>query len=270
VAFADFRTADGGVGPLRSAVEAALGHGVDAIGLWCLHPEVLERPVKSAQAAGVPVLTLERPPFAVDASVPFPNFQHGMYMVDYLTTVLDAGARVGVIGGPPISDDDELVAGFLYAFERADLTILNDPTIDRYRNKTDVATGGREAALRLLEDIAEMDALIAYNDETMLGTLQALEETGRLGEMLVISRNGTPEAVRQILLGRTHGTWDPDAPGIGVTLGDLIVRRLVDGVDLEGQIVISPVGRMIEPGNAARWVSYEERFPYRELRNGLD
>jgi hypothetical protein len=88
--------------------------------------------------------------------------------------------------------------------------------------------------------------------------------------MLIISRNGTPEAVRQITLGRTHGTWDPDTPGIGFTLADLIVRRLVDGVDLEGQIAISPVGRMIEPGNAARWVTYADRFPYRELHNGLD
>ena len=211
------------------------------------------------------MLTLERPPFAVDASVPFPNFQHGMYMVDYLTTVLDRGGRVGVIGGPEISDDDELVAGFLYAFERADLELLNDPTIDRYRNKTDVAPGGREAALRLLADVPDMDGLIAYNDETMLGSLQALEETGRLGEMLVISRNGTPEAVRQIGLGRTHGTWDPDAPGIGFTLADLLVQRLVEGVDLDGVVTMSPVGRMVHPGNADTWVTYEERIPYREL-----
>ena len=269
VAFADFRTPDGGARLLQSAVDAALRHGVDAIALWCLNPEPLEGPTRTAQNAGVPLVTLERPPFAVEASIPFPNFQQGMYMLDYLATVLKPGARVGVIGGPEISDDDELVAGFLYGFDHTELVLLNDPTLDRHRNKTDVAPGGREAALRLLEDIPEMDALIAYNDETMLGTLKALEETARLGEMLVISRNGTPEAVRQIGLGRTHGTWDSDAPGIGLTLADLLLRRLNGSVNLGGEIVMSPVGRMIHPGNADSWVTYRDRFPFRELGNAL-
>lgn len=270
VGFADFRAPDGGEAPLRSIVDAAVGHGVDAVALWCLDSEPLRPAAQLVRDAGVPLLTLERPTFEVDACVPFPNFQHGMYTVDYLSTVLPHGARVAVIGGPEISDDDELVAGYLHAFARSPLELLNDPTVDRHRNKTDVAPGGREAALRLLEDLpAPMDGLIAYNDETMLGTLEALDETGRLGEMLVVSRNGTPEAVRQIGLGRTHGTWDPDAPGIGFVLADLLIERVRRGVDLGGRIVMSPVGRMIHPGNRADWVTYADRIPYRDLYNGL-
>lgn len=52
--------------------------------------------------------------------------------------------------------------------------------------------------------------------------------------------------------------------------GDLLVRRLETGVPLDGAIVMSPVGRMIHPGNAAQWVTYADRFPYRELVNRLD
>lgn len=270
VGFADFRNPDGGAEILGKLVEAALVKGVDAVALWCLNSEPLRAAVGMARAAGVPLLTLERPNFEVDACVPFPNFQHGMYTVDYLSSILAPGARVAVIGGPEISDDDELVAGYLYAFQQSHLELLNDPTVDRHRNKTDVAPGGREAANRLLDDLPEpMDGLIAYNDETMLGTLQALEETGRLGEMIVVSRNGTPEAVRQIALDRTHGTWDPDAPGIGFVLADLLVERISGGVGLDGRIVMSPVGRMIHPGNHAGWATYAERIPYRELGNEL-
>ena len=265
VAFADFREAN--VAHLLSeAVSKGIEAGVGAVALWCLDPDPLEAPVNTVNAAGIPVFTLERTPFDVEAALVFPNFHHGMYMVDHLDNALPAGARVAVIGGPEISDDDELVAGFLYQFERAGLELLNDPTTDRHRNKTDVAEGGREAALRLLEDIPGMDALIAYNDETLLGTLQALEEVGRAGEMTLISRNGTPTAVENIKLGRTHGTWDPDAPGIGLGLGDLIARKLVGGEDLGGQISASSIGRMIHPGNLHRWVTYRDRIPYRALR----
>jgi ABC-type sugar transport system substrate-binding protein len=214
------------------------------------------------------VFTLERPPFPVEASLVFPNFHHGMYMVEYLAGIMSPGASVAVIGGPEISDDDELVAGFLYAFERSHLQLLNDPTVDRYRNKTDVVPGGREAALRLLADVPHMDALIAYNDETMLGALQALDELGRAGEMTIVSRNGTPAAVEAILAGRTHATWDPDVVGIGTALGDLIVRKLVDGEALDGEVAVSPVGRVVDPGNARDWRPYRERIPYRPLTTG--
>jgi ABC-type sugar transport system substrate-binding protein len=265
VAYADFREEDVAQ-LLDEAVSRGIAAGVDGIAVWCLDPAPLEKPVKTASGAGVPVFTLERTPFEVEAALVFPNFNHGMYMVDHLANTLPPGARVGVIGGPEISDDDELVAGFMYEFERTGLELLNDPTTDRHRNKTDVAKGGREAALRLLSDLPSMDGLIAYNDETMLGALQALDEVGRFGEMVLISRNGTPAAVENIKLGRCQGTWDPDAPGIGLGLGDLIVRKFVDNEDLAGQISMSAVGRMIHPGNVSRWVTYKDRIPYKTLR----
>ncbi len=267
VAFADFREDEDEVARrTEEAVSRGLDADVSGVALWCLNPEPLEQSIAMAREAGVPVFTLERTPFDVEAALVFPNFHHGMYMVDYLAGILPPGSRVAVIGGPQISDDDELVAGFIYEFERTDLELLNDPTDDRHRNKTDVAEGGREAALRLLSDIPSMDALIAYNDETMLGTLQALDETRRHGEMTMVSRNGTPIAIEAIRQGRTHGTWDPDAPGIGLGLGELIERRLVQEVKLDGLISVSAVGRMIHPGNADRWVTYRERIPYRDLR----
>ena len=265
VAFADFRE-ENSAQLLEESVSRGISAGVAGIALWCLDPAPLEKPVQIASAAGIPVFTLERTPFDVEAALVFPNFNHGMYMVEYLSKVLRPGAGVGVIGGPEISDDDELVDGFLYQFARSELQLLNDPTTDRHRNKTDVAQGGREAALRLLADVPRMDGLIAYNDETMLGALQALDEVGRFGEMVLISRNGTPAAVENIKLGRSQGTWDPDAPGIGIGLGDLIIRKFVDGEDLAGQISMSAVGRMIHPENVSRWVTYEERIPYQTLR----
>ena len=50
-------------------------------------------------------------------------------------------------------------------------------------------------------------------------------------------------------------------------LGDLIVRKFVDGEDLAGQISMSAVGRMIHPENVGRWVTYEDRIPYQDVAN---
>ena len=74
-----------------------------------------------ARAAGIPVVTLERPQFAVDASVVYPNFNHGVYMSEYLATLLPPGARVAVVGGPDVVDDIELMLGLLHGLDTAGL-----------------------------------------------------------------------------------------------------------------------------------------------------
>ena len=73
-------------------------------------------------AAGDPVVSLERPRFSVDGSVVYPNFNHGVYMAQYLATLVGPGARVAVVGGPDVVDDVELMIGLLHGIEivRAD------------------------------------------------------------------------------------------------------------------------------------------------------
>ncbi|HST64901.1 MAG TPA: substrate-binding domain-containing protein, partial [Mycobacteriales bacterium] len=149
------------------------------------------------------------------------------------------------------------------------LHLVNDPEDPRYKNASDVAEGGREKALNILADFPKLAGLIPYNDETMLGTLEALRETGRLGEMTMVSRNGTPKAVQAIRDGLHHGTWDLDVPAIGQQIADLVVRATVGREDLDGLCVASPIGRMITPERAGRWQPWEQRIPYNELRYGV-
>jgi ABC-type sugar transport system substrate-binding protein len=257
-------------GSAADAVRAGVAARVDAIVVWVIDPDQPAEAVAQARAAGIPVVTMERPRFPVDASVVYPNFNHGVYMAEHLATLLPPGARVGLIGGPDVVDDIELILGIVHGLRTSGLTLVNDPEDARYKNVSDVAEGGRDKTLNLLADFPELDGLIPYNDETMLGALDALRETGRLGEVRMVSRNGTPKAVRAVLEGRHDGTWDLDIPGIGQTVADLVVRRLVDGEDLDGLCVASPIGRMVTPERAPHWVPWERRVPYRPLREGLD
>jgi ABC-type sugar transport system substrate-binding protein len=233
-----------------------------------IDPAVPAAAVSRARAAGIPVVTLERPQFTVDASIVYPNFNHGVYMSEYLATLLPSGGRVAVVGGPDVVDDIELMLGLLHGLDTSGLTRVNDPEDPRYKNTTDVASGGREKTANILADFAHLDGLIPFNDETLLGAVAALREAGRLGEVKMVSRNGTPAAVDLIRAGVHHGTWDIDGPGIGAAAAELVLRALA-GEDLDGLCVASPIGRMITAERAKAWVPWDQRIERRPLRVGL-
>jgi len=264
VAYADFAGA-GWREEAGRAVVAGADEGYDAIVIWVVDPATPAEAVSYARGKGVPVVSLERPRFAVDASVVYPNFNHGVYMAEYLASLLPAGARVAVVGGPDVVDDIELLLGIRHGLNASGLVTVNDPEDPRYKNTTDVASGGKEKTANLLADFPSLDGLVPFNDETLLGAVEALREAGRLGEVAMVSRNGTPAAVDLVRAGIHGGTWDIDPPGIGQTVADLVMRRVMGGEDLDGLCVSSPVGRMITPSRAASWVPWQQRIPYRRL-----
>ena len=53
----------------------------------------------------------------------------------------------------------------------------------------------------------------------MLGTLDAIEEIGRAGEMKLVFRNGNPKAVEAVVAGRSRGTWDMVLPILALRRG---------------------------------------------------
>jgi ABC-type sugar transport system substrate-binding protein len=250
------------------AVRAAADAGYEAVIIWVVDPAVPASAVQYARGRGARVVSLERPRFPVDACVVYPNFNHGVYMAEYLASLVRPGGRVAVVGGPDVVDDIELMLGLLHGIEISGLTRVNDPEDPRYKNTTDVASGGREKTANLLADFDVLDALIPFNDETLLGAVEALRAAGRLGEVKMVSRNGTPAAIELVKAGVHHGTWDIDPPGIGQTAADLVARLVAGREDLDGLCVASPIGRMITPERAAAWVPWPERIPYRQLRPG--
>ena len=111
--------------------EAAIAEGVaanvDGIVIYALYPTLYADAVAKARSAGVPVFSFVRPHYPVNASVVYPNFNHGVFMAEYLASVLPAYSGVGVIGGPDSIGDSEEVAGLAYALQRSHCRLLNDP-----------------------------------------------------------------------------------------------------------------------------------------------
>ena len=267
VVFADFAW-DGWRELASTSIEAAVDARFAAIVIYVLDPLEPAAAVAAARAAGIPVVSFERPRFPVDGSLVYPNFNQGVYMAEHLAGALGSGARVAVIGGPKIIDDEELLAGIVHGVDGSGLFRVNEPTLDRYRNQSDLRPGGCETALRILGEFDDIVGMVPFNDETMLGTLDALAATRRTG-IKVVSRNGTPKAVEAVRSGLSVGTWDIDAPGIGAAVGDLVVRRLESGVAAEGELRLGPIGKMIDATNVASWKPWSERIPFTPLKEGL-
>lgn len=263
-------SAGGWAARTASAIQAGIDARVDAIAFYAFQPTEPAAAVAQARSAGIPVFTFIRPSFPVNAALLYPNFNHGVCMAEWLADRLAANARVGILGGPDTSDDAEQVAGLLYAFRRRRVTLVNDPTDPAWCNLTDAPPGGEAVALRLLKACPELDALVAYNDPTMLGVLAAFEQIGRPNGLTLISRNGSPQAVAEIRAGRCQGTWDLDASGIGTALGELIVRQLTGEPLRDGHLGIGPVGRMIDAENVDTWQPWTARVTVKPFTLGLD
>ena len=264
----DFRLPDIGQ-QTADAFDAGIEAGVDAIVMYALDPAQPAEAAARVRAAGVRLISLVRPDFEVDGAVVYPNFNHGLFMAGWLAARLTGEDRIGIIGGPGTPDDNEEVAGLLFGFRRAGIPVVNDPGQDEWRNLTDVAEGGYEVATRLLAKHPEITALVPYNDESMLGALRALEGDPRRGRLPMVSRNAAPKAVQAVRDGLTTGTWDIEPTGIGWAAGAL-AARVVHGDAAPGELVMSPVGRMVHADNLDTWQPWEQRVAWRRLVHGLD
>lgn len=265
---ADFRSPDC-MAQTAAAIGSGAEAGVDAIAYYALDPANPREAVAAARDRGVPVFSFVRPLFPVNGAVLYPNFNHGVLMGEWLAERLPEGARVGIIGGPDTPDDAEEVLGLAHAFTRLGVAVANDATDPQWCNLTDVASGGQEVAARLLDAEPDLTALVPYNDESMLGAAAVLEERGLIGQVRMISRNGSPEAVEKVRAGVCDGTWDLDAPGIGTALGEVIARHLAGDL-LEGHLAMSPVGQMVCRDNLDAWRPWSERVRYVPFVYGLE
>ena len=252
---------------------AGVDAGVDAIVVYVLDATRPADAVAAARAKGIPVFTIERPHFPVDGCVVFPNFNHGVYMAEHLATLVAPGAPVGLIGGPDVVDDIELLLGITHGLKANGLTLVNDPEDPRYKNASDVAEGGREKAANLLADFPELVACALQRRDDARDAGRAARPSAASGAEATdhgVAQRDAQRRARPSGQGWHHGTWDLDCPGIGATVGELVVRQLVGGEVLDGRVRGDADRPDDHAEQAKTWVPWEGRVAYRPLVEGLD
>ena len=254
----------------NQAVAAATGAKVDGICLFMLDEKEPAPAVWRAIGKNVPVIALHKPVFPVTATIAVPNFYHGIFLTQYLSRHVDDQARVAILGGPPILDDEELVDGLIEGSKRCGFTLLNDPHDPACRNESDVAGAGAEAARYVLDTYSDLDALIVFNDETLLDVLPVLNERGLLGTLPVVSRNGSPAAVDAVRRGDSLATYDYGLTEIGIAAGEVFKDIFLNGAEFEDAVICPTYGRIIDQETAETYVPWSDRAPAVELVTGLD
>ncbi len=76
-----------------AAIQRGIDARVDGIVVYVLDPTQPAQAVAAARQRGIPVFTLERPRYPVNASLVYPNFNHGVFMAEYLASLLPPQAE---------------------------------------------------------------------------------------------------------------------------------------------------------------------------------
>lgn len=186
-------------------VNDAVNQGYNCIFIECADPVSLATPVAEAEAAGIPVITLN-----LNAETPHTLHIRG---VDYLSgwkacEILaeelgaDSGKKVVIIDCPaPMAATNLQSNGFLdYMDANTNWELLDQRNVDNFSQE-----GANTAMRDILTKYDQIDVVFNMMDDLTTGTLQAIEAAGRNdGSIIVYGNMGNPSTFDVL----TNGSGD--------------------------------------------------------------
>jgi ribose transport system substrate-binding protein len=179
-------------------LEDFITRGVDAIIVCPVDSSGIGAGVKAANRAGIPVFTADIASFSGDvvAHIASDNVAGGRLAGQYLVDLLGGSGKVAIINQPIVTSTLDRVQGFREVVQRyPEIDIVADVNGD----------GVRDRALRAASDVLQaqpdLDGIFAINDDSALGTLDAVEDFGR-DDIVIVGYDATPPARDAILKGR--------------------------------------------------------------------
>lgn len=223
-----FVDANGDVTKQNNDVQDLITRGIDVLIINPVDPKGVAPSIAAAEAAGIEVVTVDRP--VESGAVSFvgrENTEMGRLVGAELVEALPEGGKVIEIQGDAggvVSRDRS--SGFHDSVEAAgNFEIVEGPYSDYIRAK---AVTAMQDLLQAHRDVA---AVYAHNDDMALGALQVLQENGR-DEVLVFGVDGLMEAVEAIADGDQYvATAFNDPRSLGATVVDTAVK-VAEGEDV--------------------------------------
>ncbi|MCZ2720156.1 D-xylose ABC transporter substrate-binding protein [Marinomonas sp. 15G1-11] len=208
------QSANGDVTTQISQIENMISRGVDVLVIVPENGEVLSNVLAEAKAEGIKVLAYDRLiKFAdIDLYVSFDNIRVGEMQAEALLERVPTG-NYFLMGGSPTDNNAKM-------FREGQMNVLQ-PAIDA--KKINIvgdqwAMGwSAEAALNIMENGLtannnKIDAVVASNDATAGGAIQALEAQGLDGKVVISGQDADLAAMRRIVAGtQTMTVYKPIA-----------------------------------------------------------
>ncbi|QCX34025.1 D-allose transporter substrate-binding protein [Caloramator sp. E03] len=228
-------------------VENLLNKDYKAIGVAPLSPVNLIPAVVEANKKGMYVVNidekidmneLKNAGGSVIAFVTTDNEKVGAKGAQYIVDTLGAqGGEVAIIEGKAGNASGEArkkgAAGVFNSNSLIKLVASQPADWDRSK-ALDVATN-------MLQRNPNIKAFYCCNDTMALGVMQAVQNVGKEGKILVVGTDGTPEAVQAVKDGKMAATVAQDPAKIGATSLQLLIKALKDkpqiSVDKEPEFI---------------------------------
>ncbi|MDR3516072.1 MAG: D-allose transporter substrate-binding protein [Azospirillaceae bacterium] len=162
----------------------------------------------------------------VEAFITTNNVAVGKKGADFIINKLGAaGGQVAIIEGKAGTASGEArkngASGAFKAAANIELVASQPADWDRLR-ALDVATN-------TLQTSPALKAIYCANDTMALGAMQAVQNAGKGGKVMVVGTDGDPEALAMIKAGRMTATVAQDPAKIGATGLDLLVEAVKNG-----------------------------------------
>ncbi|GLY08924.1 ribose ABC transporter substrate-binding protein RbsB [Pseudobacillus badius] len=181
-------------------VEDLIQQGVDVLLINPTDSSAISTAVQSANAIGIPVITLDRSAEKGDVVtlVASDNVKGGQMAGDFIVEKLGEGAKVAELEGVPgASATRERGKGFhLTADKKLEVVAKQSADFDR--------TKGLNVMENILQGHPDIQAVFAHNDEMALGAIEAIASSGK--EILVIGFDGNDDAIKSVKAGQMAAT----------------------------------------------------------------
>jgi D-allose transport system substrate-binding protein len=162
----------------------------------------------------------------VEAFVTTDNVAVGKKGADFIISQLgDKGGKVAIVEGRAgVASGEARKKGATDAFKAAkNVELVSSQPADWDRMRAlDVATN-------TLQRTPDLQGFYCCNDTMALGVVQAVQNLGKAGKILIVGTDGDPEAIQMIQAGRLSATVAQDPAKVGATGLDLLVDAVKSG-----------------------------------------
>ncbi len=220
-------------------LEAMIVQGVNAIMVSPLDVNALTAVCQDAITDGIPVLNVDRRVENVNGLLAFVganNVAGGEAQANWLMKQFPNGARVVNLQGQPGSSP---------AIDRnKGLHNILDPLSDKYpivaeQTANFMRADGLTVTQAILQSLdTPPDVIVAANDDSALGALEALDSAGLVGKVKVIGFDAMPHALTSIRDGKLDATIEMEFGGQFQHALEVAVNHLRDGKPGEDKIYI--------------------------------
>lgn len=185
------------LGKQSAQIEDFIARRVDAIILCPVDSRGIGPAVRKANEAKIPVFTADIASHEGDivCHVASDNVAGGRLAGEYLGKALGGKGKVAIIGQPTVSSVLDRVQGFKDALAKyPDIKIVADVNGEGVRDKA------MQVASDVLQAHPDLDGIFGINDDSALGTLDAVLQFKR-DKIMIVGYDATPPAVDAIMKG---------------------------------------------------------------------